>query len=410
MLSIAAFSRSSSHRLAGISAVMDKQSDQQPQAEFPQVGSFITPGTRGRAFDYQHDRYVCYSDEHATVLAVFDGHGRPHNGHLISHHCATSFLPYLQKHPAWSEPNIEREEADPAMTTALSNVVAQLENDSLKITDSTRQFAGTTLCAVVLKDGFLYTANVGDSRAVLGLKSTSDNTPLDPLQLTTDHNCTNPLERQRIESNGGVVLRNRLNGDLDMSRTIGDHEFKKYRNQVRFNRSDKLYGDQLLISTPDISSRKLDGQEVVLVVATDGLWIPTLQNDLILVIAYGMLQRGKGANKVAKGLSQFAMGSGSTDNITILVAVLNRVEKSERRHAFQELRARRRLRKNGLTAAGTAAAPGEDAQDGTTRRGSRVRSLFSKRHFADNENTVHNAHEFDDLVPAHEDESGEDDE
>ena len=43
---------------------------------------------------------------------------------------------------------------------------------------------------------------------------------------TLDHKPTNPEERQRIQNAGGVVLTQRINGSLAVSRALGDFDYK----------------------------------------------------------------------------------------------------------------------------------------------------------------------------------------
>lgn len=47
------------------------------------------------------------------------------------------------------------------------------------------------------------------------------------IELTTDHKPENPTEKIRIESAGGQVFAGRVNGNLNVSRALGDLEFKK---------------------------------------------------------------------------------------------------------------------------------------------------------------------------------------
>lgn len=62
-------------------------------------------------------------------------------------------------------------------------------------------------------------ANVGDSRAVLCTKG-------DPVKLSEDHKPNDEKERTRIEAAGGSVANGRVNGDINLSRCIGDLSFK----------------------------------------------------------------------------------------------------------------------------------------------------------------------------------------
>ena len=68
------------------------------------------------------------------------------------------------------------------------------------------------------KDKF-YTANIGDSRAVLCRSSKS-------IPLSTDHKPDLPSEHNRIEKAGGYIEKNRINGSLNLSRAFGDFDYK----------------------------------------------------------------------------------------------------------------------------------------------------------------------------------------
>lgn len=63
-------------------------------------------------------------------------------------------------------------------------------------------------------------ANVGDSRAIACISGR-----VDPLSI--DHKPSNEDEAKRISAAGGWVELNRVNGNLALSRALGDFVFKK---------------------------------------------------------------------------------------------------------------------------------------------------------------------------------------
>ena len=69
----------------------------------------------------------------------------------------------------------------------------------------------------------MYVANAGDSRAVMCVNGKA-------IALTIDHKPTSESERKRIEAAGGFVSEIggicRVNGNLNLSRAIGDLRYK----------------------------------------------------------------------------------------------------------------------------------------------------------------------------------------
>ena len=65
--------------------------------------------------------------------------------------------------------------------------------------------AGSTAICALIKNGTIYTGNVGDSRAICSVKG-------EVQQLSFDHKPSNELETKRIISAGGWVEFNRVNG------------------------------------------------------------------------------------------------------------------------------------------------------------------------------------------------------
>ena len=61
--------------------------------------------------------------------------------------------------------------------------------------------------------------NTGDSRCVSSING-------EALALSIDHKPSDELERERIENAGGFVEFNRVNGNLALSRALGDFAFK----------------------------------------------------------------------------------------------------------------------------------------------------------------------------------------
>ena len=93
------------------------------------------------------------------------------------------------------------------------------------------------MVVVLITEESIFTANIGDCRAVLNRGGAA-------ISLSKDHKPTNPGEKSRIIKSGGKVINGRINNGLNVSRALGDFKLK---------RSSKNYkSDQLLSGIPEI--------------------------------------------------------------------------------------------------------------------------------------------------------------
>ena len=88
--------------------------------------------------------------------------------------------------------------------------------------DRISQFVGCTATVVLITKTEYICANAGDSRTVLGRSSGSETC----VPLSEDHKPDNEEEKNRIIRAGGFVEENRVNGSLNLSRSMGDFEYK----------------------------------------------------------------------------------------------------------------------------------------------------------------------------------------
>lgn len=139
----------------------------------------------------------------------------------------------------------------------------------------------------------LYTANVGDSRIVLYRKDGS-------IRLTYDHKASDILEMQRVEQAGGLIMKSRVNGMLAVTRSLGDKFF-----------------DSLVIGNPFTTSVEITQDDHFLILACDGLWDIIDDQD-----ACELIKETDDPNEAAKILVKYALEHGTTDNVTVMVVML----------------------------------------------------------------------------------------
>lgn len=101
--------------------------------------------------------------------------------------------------------------------------------------------AGCTANVCLITKNEIYCANAGDSRSVAAFldgKTFFDigkTKKLNSKALSTDHKPENAIERKRIINAGGIIdVDGRINGNLNLSRSLGDFSYKK-NNKLKAN-------------------------------------------------------------------------------------------------------------------------------------------------------------------------------
>lgn len=149
---------------------------------------------------------------------------------------------------------------DPAATEKIGDLetkVVEYESDDEDMTEHRATGMGCTAVAAIIHGTQVVVANTGDSRCVLSRKGEAQ-------PLTLDHKPVLVDEAERIVKAGGFVRDNRVNGALNVSRTIGDLDFKR--------NTDLPHTHQMVIATPDIVDFELNKGDEFLILACDGIW------------------------------------------------------------------------------------------------------------------------------------------
>ena len=85
------------------------------------------------------------------------------------------------------------------------------------------------------------------------------------LPLSDDHKPAQERELRRIEAAGGfVTAQGRVNGNLNLSRALGD---LKYKGNTAVARAE-----QMITAEPDVRTVTLEAADEFLVLACDGVW------------------------------------------------------------------------------------------------------------------------------------------
>ena len=176
--------------------------------------------------------------------------------------------------------------------------------------------AGCTALVALFHNETLYVANAGDSRGILGHKNG------DVKALSCDHKPTVPLEKRRIENAGGFVNHvGRINGNLDVSRTLGDLRFKQNTYLDRAH--------QIVSPDPDIVTVLLTPEDRFVFLACDGVWNCLSNQDACKFIS-DSLNSGKVAQDIVRDICQKCLAEEAnkksgigTDNVSCVLILLS---------------------------------------------------------------------------------------
>ena len=128
---------------------------------------------------------------------------------------------------------------------------------------------------LVFDDKNYYVANSGDSRAALSRNGTL-------VILSEDHKPESSTEKERIEKAGGVIMNGRVNGGLNLTRALGDFDYKSTPNIP--------YHEQMITCHPDVRVVPRDPADEFVIMGCDGIWERYVNNSQHM-IDYLVMQR-----------------------------------------------------------------------------------------------------------------------
>ncbi|XP_049582100.1 integrin-linked kinase-associated serine/threonine phosphatase 2C isoform X1 [Syngnathus scovelli] len=249
----------------------------------------------------------------ASYFAVFDGHGGTRASRFAAEH--------LHHILAKNFPRVESENLDKLIKKCLVDTFRQTDEDFLKKASSQKpawKDGSTATCMLVLDD-MVYVANLGDSKAVMcRMEEEEGDAPEGrqrrptTLALSREHNPIIYEERMRIQRAGGTVREGRVLGVLEVSRSIGDGQYKRCG----------------VISTPDLRRCQLTANDRFIILACDGLF-KVFSADEAVRFVLDVLQDSKVTDKeeqyeaACQQLASEAVRRGCADNVTVILVSID---------------------------------------------------------------------------------------
>mmetsp|Transcript_59309 Transcript_59309/g.109627 ORF Transcript_59309/g.109627 Transcript_59309/m.109627 type:complete len:648 (-) Transcript_59309:36-1979(-) len=193
---------------------------------------------------------------HCSYFAVYDGHGGRECVSFIRRHLHMNFVAALH-----AKGGLDRSsQVHQDIYECLDYGFKETDRQFLSMVQQGQGYTGSSGCAAVVAcivGGWVWCANVGDSRAIIcrGGKAVA---------LSLDHKPDREDEASRIEAAGGFVSYRRVLGRLAVSRAFGDEEYK--------TANDRANSKPLVICDPEIRVEQLMPQDEFLFMACDGLF------------------------------------------------------------------------------------------------------------------------------------------
>ena len=168
--------------------------------------------------------------------------------------------------------------------------------------------SGSTAVAVLLTPSHIICANAGDSRSILVRSGVV-------FPMSFDHKPTTPCEHGRIVNAMGRVHLKRVDGDLAVSRGLGDFRFK--------DNSDLKVEHQKVSSCPDIIvNPRNEASDEFIVIACDGIWDVVSNEDCARTVQELLDEGETNIGLLCEEVLDICLEKDSRDNMTFCMVAL----------------------------------------------------------------------------------------
>ncbi|CEF67745.1 Protein phosphatase 2C (PP2C)-like domain-containing protein [Strongyloides ratti] len=263
------------------------------------VGSSCMQGWRLDMEDAHTHILSLPDDKDTSFFGVYDGHGGP----KVSQFAGLNLHKRIVQSEKFKSGNIEE-----GIVDGFIALDEQMLNDEFMKKDT----SGSTAVICLIKNNILYTGNSGDSRAVASVNGCA-------IPLSYDHKPQNADESRRIYEAGGFVEFSRVNGNLALSRALGDFCYKQ--------REDLSPSKQIVTVVPEVTTHKLNKDFEFLIIACDGIW-DVMSNQAAVDFVRAKLAEGIPPEEICESMLNHCLSPDSKmeglgcDNMTLIIVCL----------------------------------------------------------------------------------------
>ena len=262
---------------------------------------------------YNQDSYFYRIIDNFRLIGVCDGHGP--RGHNVSSHIAQQISDYVEQ--TQQDTLINNIDPNQWLTNIVSNTVKEIDE---RVEIETKRSGSTLVFSYIHNDindnnkRTLYTANVGDSRAIVIYRNPNISWVLSTKQLNIEHSPKVEQEVQRIYKNGGYVD----------NRGYVSHSATPYGiNMTRSLGDDDIHYNNIVSSDPDIIKYQITKQDICIVHATDGIWDMMDNSEVAAIISNHLPDIKQAAMEIVEECEKrWRTYAGRVDDITITIFAL----------------------------------------------------------------------------------------
>lgn len=196
------------------------------------------------------------NDRNQILFELFDGHG----GSDVSAFLQKNFSHIYKQILHESQYNIVK---------SLNDAFLAADEEIKKLPNIENMGATGTIVHIIWEGNnriVIYTGNVGDSRVSLISSSKI-------IRLSQDHRASDESERKRIIAEGGIIINNRVSGELMLTRSFGDFQFKNDKKKIN-KINENMFARRGVICVPSVTKIEIDLniKNQYLFLASDGIW------------------------------------------------------------------------------------------------------------------------------------------
>lgn len=233
-----------------------------------------------------------------SLFLVLDGYG----GSKFADCVSKDFSAFMLEQNVFSKLKDGDEYQPNELADALKQSLLNFDEKMKDVPDLNK--SGCTVTGVLITPNHFVIVNLGDSRTVVCRQN-------ELLFSTVDHTPSTFTERERIEAAGGVVYRNRINGDLNVSRSLGNYPMK---NDTRKRKISQLLSPEADVTVLERSKE----QDDFIAIASDGVFRSFSNSDLVDYLVKRMPYK-RHLDDLAGDILDYSLHLKTRDNLTMIL-------------------------------------------------------------------------------------------